>query len=588
MIDAARATNALGALLTGAPYFGVQLSAKELSKYDRRGFLHGWRVGVGFSSGRRDLEILVDAAFPWAPPRIALSDPPSPLTWPHVEHDGVLCLLLPDAAVSAEDPVAVTQRILELARFLVEDCIAGRNEIDFQDEFLSYWVAGQGEISPTIVSVIAVRGPTRIVRVWRGSTTYLVGDDDATVLQWLTRRYGPKDDRVTSGVLLLWMAAPPLPNEYPQDAADLVALIRAQGPDAMPLFDLVSTSHPEKVVVLLAAPTSNGPILAGAIMVLSSTRHLNDGFRPGKTPPEVLSRRVVAGAKVTRLPVERADAEWIHGRGRNEGLATLRRKTVAVVGCGSIGAPVAMAMVQAGVGSMLLVDPESLSRANTGRHPLGAASAGENKAEALASHITRNYPHMVEVAAHNGRIEELLTRSPEQLGSVDLIVSTTGSWTADGMLGSWHLRIGRPMPIVFGWMEARACAAHATAILSTGGCLRCGFLPNGVPRLRVTDWPAETVLREPGCGATFQPYEAAEAAHAIALVAELGLECLGGGIRTSTHRMWAARQSLLERACGRWTREWLRVSGSTAAGGVLVEVPWQQLEECPQCATPSR
>src|SRR4051812_39736412 len=66
---------------------------------------------------------------------------------------------------------------------------------------------------------------------------------------------------------------------------------------------------------------------------------------------------------------------------------------VTVLGCGSVGAPVAVALAQAGVGRINLVDHDALAWANVGRHPLGAPSLGRNKAEALAAKLRSDFPH---------------------------------------------------------------------------------------------------------------------------------------------------------------------------------------------------
>lgn len=58
------------------------------------------------------------------------------------------------------------------------------------------------------------------------------------------------------------------------------------------------------------------------------------------------------------------------------------------MGCGSLGSPVAIALAQAGVGRLTLIDYDHLKWANIGRHPLGAASVDDEKAKAVAESLS--------------------------------------------------------------------------------------------------------------------------------------------------------------------------------------------------------
>jgi hypothetical protein len=62
-----------------------------------------------------------------------------------------------------------------------------------------------------------------------------------------------------------------------------------------------------------------------------------------------------------------------------------------LLGCGSVGAPVATNLATAGVARILLVDPDNLDGPNTGRHPLGATNIGNNKAVGYAVGSMRSH-----------------------------------------------------------------------------------------------------------------------------------------------------------------------------------------------------
>ena len=563
-----------------------RLDAGELRAYPGRNAIHGWRVDVTFTDGvTRRMDLLADRAFARTPLRVILVDRPSFLTWPHVEKDGALCLLPETADVTASDPAAAAANVLGLASTLVEDCLAGRSEIDFRTEFCSYWDWDRTEGCTPVRSLLEPRGPTRLVRIWRGLGFYLLGEDEESITPWLRNLFDDDKPRPTEPALLLWLNRPPVPAEYPRSGDDVVALARCAGGDALADLEQLAAARPDAVVVAIGADSFNGPCLA-AVNVTPRTvrqgRSLQNGFPPGRVPERILSQRFFGGAKVIRSAVDRVDPAWVHGRGRDPRFAKLRDSRVIVLGCGSLGAPVALALAEAGAGRLVLLDPDRLTWANVGRHPLGADSVDRYKADALAKSIRRSYPH-IEVEAYRSFWEDL----PAGLGNgcmkADLIVSATGRWASEGALNEWHLSAGRSPTIVYGWTEAHACAGHAVAIAKTGGCLECGFDDAGGPRLRVCRWDAETTLQEPACGAVFQPYGPVELAHVIATVAELAVDCLLGTIATSTHRIWADRRSRLIETGGAWTADWEKIAGDRDGGGFLHESVWAPSPDCRAC-----
>jgi sulfur-carrier protein adenylyltransferase/sulfurtransferase len=286
---------------------------------------------------------------------------------------------------------------------------------------------------------------------------------------------------------------------------------------------------------------------------------------------------------VSRSTVERADAPWVHGRGQESRFEQLHKAKVAVLGCGSVGAPVALQLAAAGVGQLLLIDPDKLRWANVGRHPLGATDVDRHKSSALAERILSSYPHALGVESLTCRWQDVGPDGPRHLEEADLVISTMGDWAAEGALNEWH-RSHRKGIVVYGWTEAQACAGHAVAIRSDWGCLQCGFNPDGLPLLRVTEWPqGETVRQEPACGAVYQPYGPVELGHVVSVIAELAIDCILGHVQRATHRVWAARRQLLEGMGGTWTAEWEAIAAGRTGGGFVEEREWARSSSCIEC-----
>nr|WP_246729186.1 ThiF family adenylyltransferase [Methylosinus sp. RM1] len=237
----------------------------------------------------------------------------------------------------------------------------------------------------------------------------------------------------------------------------------------------------------------------------------------------------------------------------------MQKAKVAVFGCGSVGAPVATMLAEAGVGHLLLVDKDTLAAANVGRHPLGIDALGRHKSEALALLLRKCYPHLC-IDYEVSSVEDLLLSNSKQIEGVDLIVSALGSWPAEALLDQWHSSSAAPPAIVYGWTEPHAAAGQAVVLKGDGARLRDGLDETGTPLLQVTEWSEDMNLRaEPACGAFFQPYGPIEVGYINNMIGELCLDVLLDQVDDATHRIWAARDSLLASAGGQWTERWTSI-----------------------------
>jgi hypothetical protein len=583
-----------------ADILGVEptpLDPRAVASYHHRfRIASGWRLSVDFGEPeQRRVDILIPAGFPSSRPQFGLVERPPFLTWPHIERDGSLCLLANMSEIDPDDPVGVVERLLGKSCTLVEDLLDGAMiERDFRDEFLTYWRYDRNAADGRLTSILKLERPAREIRVWQASKIRLLGETDAQVTDWLRNRYGPdalRRSRLERG-LLMWLDRPLLPAEYPRTVRDVLQLADRCGGDVPGLLaDLVSERQ-DNLVVALAAEGRFGPgIVSVAIPTPRDPRRNRgrsaappfDGFRSSHLPDGLLARRYLGTSKVLRDEPKRADAAWIHGRGHDPRTKRLMSSTVTVLGCGSVGAPVAVALAQAGVGRLNLVDYDELSWANVGRHPLGAASVRLNKAEALAAKLRSDYPHS-RFEAFPVMAEAMVAHHSSALDESHLLVSAMGDWRGESRLNDWHCGRGRPMPVVYGWTEAHAAAGHAVAIVGEGGCLRCGLGRTGVPDFEVSAWPADagTTLEEPACGAHYQPYGPVELGFITSLVSQVALDGLLGKLTRSGHRIYAARYTFVRELGGRWSDGWARDYSHHLEGGAVVDRPWPS-ERCASC-----
>ena len=309
-----------------------------------------------------------------------------------------------------------------------------------------------------------------------------------------------------------------------------------------------------------------------------------NGFRPGKVPLFLGTQRLFsADAPTTRIRVERVDPAWIHGRGHDPRQGAVSSKTVVLIGCGSVGAPISQQLAMAGVGRLILVDQDELTWANVGRHPLGAECVGDNKAEALAEGLQKSYPHL-QIKGFDSSYEKFATEQPQLLEQADLLICATAEWKMESLLNLQHTHGEIVQPILYTWTEPHACAGHAVLIHSGSPCFQCGMTLAGDARAPVTTWPRDTETRlEPACGAVFQPYGPIELMGTISVAASLVLDSLLGKATKATHRIWAGPQSLLAEAGGTWSDTWLKGDPSRAKGGFQEECLWEKDFLCPVC-----
>ena len=563
------------------------------SCYPRRPYVAGWRVSVAFTDGNiRRIDVVATAGFPSIPLRTALVDHPPFMTWPHVEGDGILCLLPNMAECDPDDPCAVAENLLNRSIRLVEELLEGTIvERDFREEFLTYW-AYMAQDGAHLFSLVTPAPPSRVVRIWRGKGLEIVGEDAETLAQWVHRRFGTEVDATSEEAAFIWLRTPPLPDDYPNSASDLRALAVATGQDSAAALGQAAVGEPDHLVAILGATGRGGPGLI-AVKVTnpkllrshprSAAVPLSKGFRPGRTPKPVLLNRYFGAGPVVRSSVQRADANWVHGRGGDPRAAQLLNSTVVVVGCGSVGAPVACTLAQGGAGRIVLVDYDVLSWPNVGRHPLGASAVGRNKAVALAERMQVDFPHL-QVEGRACSLQMLLQSDLELLEAADLVIAATGSWGAESVLNRWHVERGRTSPILYGWTEAHACAGHAVAIVGEGGCFQCHIGRTGSSSFKVVDWPngGDASQEEPACGAHYHPYGPVELNYVTAMISDVALDCLLSPPTHSFSRVFATSQRRIDELGARWRNEWLAEQGKDDPGMRTVDRPWLRTT-CPAC-----
>lgn len=589
----ARAIKAVETYLATLDQPAATLPSEDLERYWSR-FVQGWRVVRQCAGTSIDLNILLDAEFPFSLPRFALRDPPPELTWPHVEANGLLCLTPEGAAVSTESPDdagRVLTSLLTEADMLLTDLTTGGLGDHFLDEFQSYWTRGQESGGKVLRSLLTISPGSREITLWRGERYYLVGDTPTMCERWLSHR-----NRQAAGTgaahrferaAYIWLEQPPRPPEYPLRTGSIHRLIATLSVDGLKVVQRLLSDIPDDLLIMLAAEWKGESVLAGLHLRKPQVYagpgggkidSIQRGFRAAMVPAQVVASRYLGAAPPpTRSRVLRVDGRWLHGKDRTSDWDTLKGKRVCIIGCGSLGGGVARLLAQSGVGNLDLVDPDDLDWPNTTRHVLGGGDVGREKTTALAQRLREDFPHLLDVRSWSDRWQKLPSRDA-LLCQSDLLVCATGDWNSESALSDLQQESRLP-PIVFGWLEEHATAGHALLLDHQGPCLRCGFTPTGTPLLAVTKWP--TLLRAEGdCGAPYSPYGAAELAVVQSVVARTAIDALLSVAIAPRHAVWIGTRERLEAAGGKWSADWISVYGDPVEGGRLGTYAWQLRPNC--------
>lgn len=125
------------------------------------------------------------------------------------------------------------------------------------------------------------------------------------------------------------------------------------------------------------------------------------------------------------------------------GQQALRRASVALVGMGGIGAPAALYLAGAGVGRLILIDPDTVEISNLQRQIIyDTSDAGAPKVERAAARLSALNPHVAITARHT-RLSE--ADADALLKGADIVIDGTDDFATRLIVSDACVRAGRPL-----------------------------------------------------------------------------------------------------------------------------------------------
>ena len=474
-----------------------------------------------FQEGRefKWAELRLPKGFPAHGKAFIQLSPDAVLRIPHLDSAGVLCIEGdpgPGLGYSAEERILFLLHAY-LERFL-KPWLNGDLDGDFEAEALNYWAI---EIARTRSNADPVRGvwtvdpPPTKARVRNGlllipNRIIIAADEQLRITNRLVQSMGPlAAQRVGVLVADVPISHAFTPSTWPRSMSDLERILKGRLPSAeyLRLQQCFSRSGRGRHRVVLL----RNPDVAFAYLLPGGPPTVLDVYRGKKTFPPLL--------KPLPLMASRLDPNWTVGRDQHPEVSGRQAKHVLVLGAGALGSPSVDHLAKAGVGRISVVDADTMSSANIGRHLLGAESIGQSKVDAIAQRINSAYP-ATEVIPHAMSAAEWLKENT--LVDVDAVLDLTGE--PDVRVQIEQARLSHPCPLLVGWMEPYVAAAHVCVLPAGQRWLQGAQDP--LSCLEAVVWPSEVIRQEPGCSSRFQSYTAAAAEHAVALVAECALEMI--------------------------------------------------------------
>lgn len=153
------------------------------------------------------------------------------------------------------------------------------------------------------------------------------------------------------------------------------------------------------------------------------------------------------------------------------GQARLRAARVLMVGAGGLGSPALLYLAAAGVGTLDIVDDDTVSLSNLQRQVLhGTGDVGRAKVASAADALARVNPH-VTVAAHPTRLDG--ASADALIAPVDLVLDGCDTFATRYVVNAACVRAGRPLiSAAMSQWEGQIALFHPAG---GGPCYACVF-----------------------------------------------------------------------------------------------------------------
>lgn len=515
---------------------GAAFATRHVRKDSRRKVV-AWELELEHPVlGRQCVRLSIPKDFPATPPQVHV-DKNLCLVLPHIEQDGRFCHDIESSPKDYEWPSGAVVAVLEsLNKFWNDSADAQWVINEFQKERLSYWLrfCEHFRIANAVPTPYAVRAQLQPLE---GATegqlsayfqksqklrsdlmVATIGDVDPHVL---AVRHGWSVNTLVRGYSL-FIPMPDTtrwtPGDWPKNLQELESFVAQV------------TCH-EQSVIHWIEKRSVGEAHPFLVILVQSGVCYGYLISPAQVPK-------ITSPGIIPITIDRVDANW--SLARDQGLSVLagrRSKRILLLGCGSLGAPIAELLARSGIGELHLLDKETFEPENCARHILGASDIGLSKADALSKRLRQLVPGINTIP-----LRALAADWIHQVckpNTYDLIVDCTGESSIRIMLSHYRKHSLGSSPLVHAWAEPFCAASHVV------------HLPLGhdwpqddpAEKLSAATWPNDVRVELPACGVGFHPYGAADIWQSAGFTAERLLAILDGKVTKAIVWSWVRSQA---------------------------------------------
>lgn len=501
------------------------------------------------------IRILLDRFFPLHEPTFCLV-PPDVLGYiPHIGANGQICYISTEGVCFDKDnPEGIVKESYSMAIATLEDGIAGTNADDSMNEVVAYFRHHNGmeEYDSNIKLTDEVK-PIKLCGLKALNISFL-GDHVDKIIEYCNKYYDPEvlENAVYSDAIYIPLQKNTvLPFQWFNVFWDIDQVreiiyknINARNKryfDKL-LKTKVSSKNPILVVLKLQLPNNNKVLLGLSFKCVDEKVKKDFVYHP------LLKQE--GEYTLSPIVIKRHDSEYLAPRGGANN--RLRRRKVALVGCGSVGGFIAFELARAGIEFISLFDNEVLEETNIYRHTLGIKNKFSfskdlegawqikkvAKAIALKRNIEDNLPY-TEVDVKNNYInyiEKIIQKNEVNYKNYDLIIVAIGNPTIELYLNNYfHSEKGFP-PVLFTWLEAYGIGGHAILTNNRGnsGCLTCLYTDPFDKESELYNKASfaekgQTFSKDmAGCANMFTPYGSLDAVQTAVLATRLAIDVLAG------------------------------------------------------------
>jgi molybdopterin/thiamine biosynthesis adenylyltransferase len=492
-------------LLAGCEDFSVMRPSAD-PILQKRGLDLGYELSCTVEDHEIRMLVGFDRYFPRHKPSYFLQPVDALGYIPHIETDGWICYSHDDYLfMDADNPAGVIAGTFALAKKTLQDGYLRKNEVDFLNEFESYWkrLAGCKEVYASLT----VGGEVRKIKIGKRGKLVFALDDEADCAEAMRRLLGDAHHRtpLSNGIYIpLRNGAKIFPPAYDHQFSvqEIYTFIWDNLSDAnkKEIAKLSEDNSKREHYIFFSFEQPNGNRAIGGFKFFN---------RKGYKHP--LTNRTNE-YKIEPLYIERMDREYLLKRGGNGSVFLGKRGLL--IGCGSVGGYIGEELIKSSFLDLTLVDGELLGPENSYRHACGAAYLDENKAEAMKKKLEEFYPH-ARVTVFDENIEILMQKGKIDFSAFDYVVVATGNVTINLYLNEYLIHHHPGLPAFFSWVDPYGIGGHCLVTNLDGkGCYNC--LYNNEEVFNIASFAGKQQTKPflksiSGCGSVYTPFGSLDA-----------------------------------------------------------------------------